>query len=280
MLRDHATELRNLARRASRGAATSLPTPCIVALTGGREGVGVTTLAVNLAVALTDAGSRVVVVDANLRHGDLARAYGVQPQGGLGDILSARRDVHEVLVAGPAGIHILPSSSDSATMVPDELRASQRLWRQIKALGRHAEVVLLDSGSGPGPHLHGIWNAADLTILITTAENESVMETYATVKQEVVGDSRLQLVVNRAANWPQAEDVHRRLARTSQRFLARQLDLLGYIPTELYLGQRAGCVQPIVMEHPESPGSLAIAQLAENLQPLLIHRNLEQMAHH
>ena len=77
-MRDQATELRNLARRMQRGPSLNLPPPCIVTLLGAREGVGVTTVAINLAVALTELGARLVVVDANLQRAELASSCGIE----------------------------------------------------------------------------------------------------------------------------------------------------------------------------------------------------------
>jgi flagellar biosynthesis protein FlhG len=278
MLRDHAAELRKLARHALSGAEGSFPTPCVVSLAGGRPGVGVTTIAINLAVGLTELGARVVLVDANLRRADLPKACGVRPAGGVEDILADRRDVHEVLVAGPAGIHLLPGTASGGAMVPDPFRASRRLWRQIQALGRHAEVVLLDSGAGPDPHLPGIWQAADLTVVVTTPDHGSVTETYATVKQVREAESRWQLIVNRAATRAQAEEVHDRLARACQRFLARELPLLGQLPEEPFLADSSEAWPLLILDHPESSGAVAFAELAESLQPQLGYRQAEARA--
>ena len=64
-------------------------------LAGGKGGVGVTTLAVNLSVGLADQGARVVVVDADLYRSDVAVLCGIAERSTVEDVLIARRDVHE-----------------------------------------------------------------------------------------------------------------------------------------------------------------------------------------
>jgi flagellar biosynthesis protein FlhG len=275
MLKDQALELRRLVRRAQSGTAASLPTSCVVSLAGGRPGVGVTSVALNLAVGLTELGARVVLVDADLQRAELARVCRFPAGGDVGEILADRRDVHEVLAVGPAGMHLLPGTTAAAPMLPDPSRASRRLWRQLRALGRHAEVVLLDSGAGTGPHLPGIWQAADVTLLVTTPDHAAITETYATIKRDAAPETRLQLIVNRANNPTQAEEVHQRLAHACRRFLDRELYLLGTVPDEPLLLSATGSGTLLILEHPESLGALAFSRLAESLQPQLDYRRPE-----
>ena len=75
---DQATELRKLVLRSMRErAAAAGPPPRLLILAGGEPGVGVTTLTVNLGIALADQGLRVVVVDADVNRADVARLCGL-----------------------------------------------------------------------------------------------------------------------------------------------------------------------------------------------------------
>ena len=55
--------------------------PPMVVVTGGRAGVGATTVAVNLAAVLADRGERVLVVDAAEERSNLAESAGVRSDG-------------------------------------------------------------------------------------------------------------------------------------------------------------------------------------------------------
>ncbi|MEX0818879.1 MAG: AAA family ATPase, partial [Pirellulaceae bacterium] len=75
---DQATELRKLVLRAMRGrAVTTGPPPRLMVVTGGKEGAGVTTMAVNLSVTLAEQGQRVVIVDADPHRSDVASLCGL-----------------------------------------------------------------------------------------------------------------------------------------------------------------------------------------------------------
>ena len=80
----------------------------MIVVTAGKAGAGVTTLAVNLSVALAEQGARVVTVDADLDRSDVAVLCGLMPDVPARDLLVAGGDIHEVLLRGPAGIQIVP----------------------------------------------------------------------------------------------------------------------------------------------------------------------------
>lgn len=108
---DQANDLRNLVLRASRPSPTASQPPKLVVVTGGKGGVGTTTIAVNLAISLARDGRRVVLVDADLDGADAGTLCRVdEPSSTVADILSGRLSVHEALELGPAGIQVLPGA--------------------------------------------------------------------------------------------------------------------------------------------------------------------------
>src|SRR4051812_33392450 len=78
--------------------------PGTLVISGGRPGVGATTLAVNLAGALAQDGLRVVLIDADLYRADVAAQCKLAGGLGIGDVLEGRKNIHEVLQLGPAGM--------------------------------------------------------------------------------------------------------------------------------------------------------------------------------
>ena len=200
---DQASELRSLALRAVRDAARpGGSAPRIVVFSGGKGGVGVTTLAINIAVTMVGHGIRVVLVDADLYHADVAPLCGLPERGDVGDILTARRDIHEVLERGPGGILVVPGVWAPEHEIPFSRHAQHRLIRQIRALGRHADLVVIDLGNATADKVHWFWLGADEVVLVATPEPVAVMDGYATVKTAIgngVSPETLSLVVNQAS---------------------------------------------------------------------------------
>lgn len=267
-MRDQASELRSLVLRSLRQSpADSGPAPRLVVLTGGKGGVGTTTLAVNLAVAMSQIGSRVVLVDADLYRGDVAALCGLEEQLNVADVTHARRDIHEVLQRGPAGIQVVPGVWAPQRSTELTLAAQRRLIQQFKTLGRHADIVLLDVGSGSSDVVGNWWHAADEIVLITTPDAVAVMDTYATVKTLRRDDipATPWIVVNQAPDDLTASDVFLRLRQSFRRFLDLDVGTLAPIPADAHAAACAATGIPWLLQHPDSPAARRFPVIADVL---------------
>jgi flagellar biosynthesis protein FlhG len=264
---DQANRLRNLVLRAQGATHAFGPPPHVVAVSGGKGGVGTTTLAINIAVALGQLGKRVVLVDADLQRGDVAAFCGLKDDYSVADVMSARRTVHEVLQRGPAGIQIVPGVW--APNKPIELNpmAQRRLLQQLKSLGRHADIVMLDVGTGAGDMHRRYWQAADRVLLITTPDSVSIMDAYATIKvfDSDVTDAEIDVVVNRADGEQQAACVQQRIDASCRRFLARRVNDGGYVPEDPLVTAAAQTSMPVVIATPHSAAVRGIERVAAGI---------------
>jgi len=262
---DQATHLRQLVMRANRQAvADHADPPRLVVISGGKAGVGATTLALNLAISLASHGSRTVLIDADFRRADIAALCGRNDSPGIGDVLAGRHDIHEVLQRAPGGIQLAAGTHLSVDKALGSEKALQRLLKQIRSLGPHSDVVVVDTGYGYEEITTRFWQASDEVLLVTTPDAVAVMDTYATVKTilaQTTGLIPLKLLVNLAESAAIAADVHRRIDQSCQRFLGLPLELAGAVPpadSPLETGKRT----PLVLAQPEAAFALAIEQLA------------------
>src|SRR5262245_41694812 len=114
----------------------------MLVISGGRRGVGTTTLAVKLAVALAEDARRIVLLDADLQHASVAAQTQIAAGSGIGDVLLGRKSVHEALQRGPAGMHILAGANLAETQQSATERNMDRLLRQFQTLGPHADWLV------------------------------------------------------------------------------------------------------------------------------------------
>src|SRR5690554_2932621 len=89
----------------------------VIAVTGGKGGVGKTNVSVNLSLALAELGRRVVLMDADLGLANIDVQLGLRPKATLADVLAGNCDLREVMITGPGGIRIVPAASGAAEMV-------------------------------------------------------------------------------------------------------------------------------------------------------------------
>lgn len=268
-MHDQADELRQLVlRTAASSLSPDAPPPPLVIVCGGKEGVGSTTLAVNLAITLARQGHRSVLVDTEFGQPDATALCGLGDGDTLADVLTGRRTVHEVLQRGPAGIQLVPG-----TRIPEPRRegapqGQQRLLSELGRLGPHADVVLMDLGSAPGPMSARFWQAADLVLLVTTDQSNSIMDAYAAVKILATPDAPtpIRVLVNQVLNDAVADGVFERIEQASRRFLGVPLRQSQPLHRSDDIADAGKTQRPFVLARPDGADAQRIELLAEQIR--------------
>lgn len=228
-----------------------------------RSGVGTTSIAVNASLAVAEHGWRVVLVDADPRRGDVAR------QCGFGELRTStvigRDDLHESLVLGPCGLQIAPCTWDHSLNVGQSERALGRLLRQIRALGRHAELVVVDAGSADNPVVERFWRASDTLLMVGTSSQYTIVDGYSIIKRWLgqMSGPPIAAVINRAQSYADAIDAYHRIEQSTLRFLRQQLPLAGWTPEDEAFVRAAERHQPLWLAERTSAAAESISTWAE-----------------
>jgi capsular exopolysaccharide synthesis family protein len=112
-------------------------------ITSTQNGEGKTTTALNLAQALAQRKVRVLLIDCDLRKGEVAKAIGIDNSKGLTEVLSGELDIPEVLRALEPHLWVLPSGR---TLIdPVALLASQEMVVLLKRVAARFDFVIIDS---------------------------------------------------------------------------------------------------------------------------------------
>lgn len=268
-MHDQASHLRQLVLRANRQAAAEhTAPPRLVVLSGGKQGVGCTTLAVNLAVALTAHGCRTVLVDADLGQADAAALCDCSESPDIGDVLAGRHDIHAALQLAPGGVQLVAGTRRGECRTFCTEKALARMMRQIRSLGPHADAVVVDAGHGLDALPTHFWQAADEVLLVTAPDAVAVMDSYSVIKTMLSRSPSavpLRLLVNFAENATVAADVHRRIDQSCRRFLGIGVALGGVLPADDSAPTAASHAAPLVLSDPHSALAAMIEQLAAQL---------------
>jgi len=153
--------------------------PRLVAVGGGKGGVGKTFVVANLAAALARAGHAVVVVDADLDGANLHTALGVStPRASLADYVARREDDIGKLVSDTAipNLRLIAGTQGNLGEAQPDAERRERLMDGLVRLP--ARFVLVDLGAGHQPALVDYFIAADDGIVVLTPEPTSVENAY------------------------------------------------------------------------------------------------------
>lgn len=237
--------------------------PPLVAVAGGKGGVGTTTIAVNLAVTLAHCGRRTVFADLTPSGSDAAILCGLSGRRTAVRPPSGRQGIADLLEPGPGGVRVLagPWSSDETWASSP---AEDRVFDEIPVLGSIADFLVVDAGNSPSRIARRIWHAADLVLLVATPELASVMNAYAAVKALAGPDGPAETftVINMAPTAAVADDIHARLSLACRRFLGMGLRPAGFVPPASQIEDAGRRGEPFVLASPGCPACREIERLS------------------
>ena len=237
------------------------------AFVSGKGGVGKSNLALNLAIALSCRGRRVVLFDADLGMANLDVLCGLAPHATLEDVIRGRARMHDVLVTGPGGFQLLPGASGVAAMANLDGLSRRRILSQLSLLDDVADHLLIDMGAGISSSVIPIAAVADRVVVVTTPEPTAMTDAYGVIKTLVNRGfgSRLELVVNMAQSNEEGLGVHRRIARVVHEFLGATLRLAAILPHDQLLSHAVRVRKPVLLAYPHAPITRGIDQYARTL---------------
>lgn len=194
-------------RRQVRKSETAAPSPegKVVAIFSAKGGVGKTTLAANLAVALaTDLKARVALVDLDLQFGNIGVLMDIAPPRTIADLVRENtldQDlVDSYLVDHATGVRILP-----APLRPEQAETvtAAHVDRILSVLRQMVDFIIVDTPQAFTETNLAVLDHADLILLVATLELPAVKNV------------KLSLDVMASLNYP-AEKIRLILNRYSE----------------------------------------------------------------
>ncbi|MFB6235461.1 MAG: AAA family ATPase [Halopenitus sp.] len=213
----------------------------ILAVAGGKGGVGKTTLAYNVAAAL-DA----VVVDADLGMADLPNAAGPD----LHDVLAGRASTRECIRGGP--VDVLPCGRSLAGARASDLT---ELDAALRPAEREFGTVVVDCPAGRRADAGVPLAVADACLLVASPRSFALVDAIRT--RELARELAAGLVavaLNRVVDEPPVDAVGDALGAPVE-----------VVPADPRVGRSVATESPILDDAPDSTAATAVASLANRV---------------
>ncbi len=245
----------------------------IIAVSSGKGGVGKSTVAVNLAVALAMSGARVGIMDADIYGPNVPRMLGLDG--------APRVDVQDRIIPHEAfGVRVVslgflvPPDQPAIWRGPIIMKVITQFLRDV-AWG-HLDYFIVDMPPGTGDaqlslvqatHVHG-------SVIVTTPQDVATGDALRGAKMfERVGVPVLGVIENMSYfECPQCGKPTALFGSGGGRKLADQLGvpLLGEIPLYPRVREGGDSGRPIVVAEPDSPAARALTHLAGRVRESLV----------
>ena len=239
----------------------------VIAVTGGKGGVGKTNVSVNLSLALAELGRRVVLLDADLGLANVDVLLGLTTKRTLADVVAGECDLRDVMIPGPGGIRVVPAASGTQSMVQLSTLQHSGLIQAFSDIGNDIDVLIIDTAAGIGDGVVSFVRAAQEVLLVVTDEPTSITDAYALIKllNRDYGISRFRVLANMAHAPQEGRNLFAKLTKVTERFLDVALQYVGAIPYDEAVRKAVQKQRAVYEAYPRAKCSLAFKAIAQKV---------------
>ncbi len=226
-----------------------------IAIASGKGGVGKTTIAANLGVALAKLGYKVTIIDMDLAMPNLEIVTGLKnPPVGLVDVIEGRLELGQVIYTGPLGTTVIPPGVMLDGYSENNKEKIRMLLREFHL---DSDYVILDMPPGR-EGIDILWNKIE-ALLVITPDKASVLDA---INMKALLEKKEVKVIGAVLNRANKEDekwIHdiERIIETS---------VVAVIPESRVVKESLDNEECFVAAETESKPSKKIIELARELE--------------
>lgn len=239
--------------------------PRTIAITGGKGGVGKTSVALNLALTLARQDRRVLLLDGDTDLANVSIMVGLYPRKTLANVMAGECRLEDIILETDYGLHIVPGASGVQECMDMGPAESLRVLRALYNLENRYDYVITDTAAGlQAAGLHMI-AATELACMVVTPDPASLTDAFSLIKVlRRRGYNRIpSILVNMAQGASQARSVFQRLDAAAQRHLGFSLHYMGGIWRDETLRQSVLNQKPVALLPVSDPSCRQFHTLAD-----------------
>lgn len=214
---------------ARQAIALSRPSSCVkVSITGGKGGVGKTSVALKMAKELSALGHRVLLIDCDTNLSNTAIKLGLPLDDSFWKLLSAEKSFYQTVVRHE-GFDLLPACNGSLELFESRLALDEIIIDIVSSHEHEYDWVLLDCPAGLARESLTLNAWCDHRVIVVTPDKSSITDSYSLVKilQSRFGIKENHLLVNMLQHDRQFQKVVMTLSETIENFLGCRTHVLG-----------------------------------------------------
>lgn len=264
---DQADNLRRMVKEQN----TPRRTARVITVTSGKGGVGKSSFSVNLAIALSKLGKRVIILDADFGLANVEVMLGIRPQYNLADLMFRGKSLSDIITIGPDNIGFISGGSgihELANLSRDQIIY---LIQKLVELDEKADVIVVDTGAGISDSVLEFVASSSEVMLIATPEPTSMTDAYALLKtlnrrlDSPDSNSVVKMVANRTYSPEEGKEIFDKLNLVVNKFLSLKLEYMGSLPQDMIVSKAVMNQKPVIDLYPNSVFAENIMNIAKML---------------
>lgn len=266
--------MRNLSQAESLKRSLGCKPTKVMAVCSGKGGVGKTNIASNIAVALSERGRNVCLLDADVSLANVDVLLGLQPRLNLSHVVSGEADLESTMLRGPNGIRIVPASSGNFSMTDLPVASQAVIIQAFNDLSVQPDILIVDTAAGISPSVARFVQAAEHALVVVMDEPASLTDAYALIKvfSQNYGISRFNVITNQSTNASAGRRLFDKLSRVTDAYLDVVLRHVGDVPHDRYLVRAVQEQRAVADAYPMSASGEAFRKISRTLDRLPVQK--------
>ena len=200
----------------------------IISITGGKGGVGKTSISLKLARELVSKGRKVLLIDSDYNLSNTAIKLGLPLNNTFYSLVSAEK-VFEDCLYKDGNFHLLSASNGCLDLFDAEFRLEEIVIDILNEHAKEYDFVLIDCPAGLTKQSLTLNAYSDKRVVVVTPDKSSITDSYSLIKvlSMKYGIKENHLLVNMVSQKQQFSKVVKTLSETVENYLGCRTHILG-----------------------------------------------------
>lgn len=244
--------------------------PQVIGVASGKGGAGKTTVAINMAVALSKRGHKVMLMDGDLGMANAQIALGAHAPFNISHVLAGEKSLEEVIVTTKQGVRLVPGASGLRDMAALDSIQIASMVRAFDSLQEPVDYLIVDVAAGIAPAVLEFMAACQRRFVVVCNQPSSIADAYGLIKVMATEQAldEIYLIPNMVSGSQEGRQLHRRLNDVCNRFLGVSVKFLQSIESDEMVLQSLRKYTSVMEFAPSSAASRDFRALAEAIDQL------------
>lgn len=223
-MNDQAEKLRLLVESNNKSVQT-------IAVLGGKNGVGKSNIAINLALSFIKKRKRVLIIDMDEGKGNIHLLLDEEIKMTVEQCINEQKSITSAVGIANNGVHYVSGGYILTQLFSFNTSLFQTVYGEMKELMELYDFIIFDMGSTFTKEELLLVKQMEYVFIVTTPDETAITDAYSVVKYLVINqfDGKFKLIINKCKTKKQASDIMDRFQLVVERFLTLQIECLGYL---------------------------------------------------
>lgn len=241
----------------------------VISITSGKGGVGKTNISVNLAIAYSQLGKKVILIDGDLGMANVNVLLGLVPKYNMMHVINHKKKMSEIILDTEFGFRFIAGAngfSKIANLSSDELDYFASEFSSLS----NADIIIIDTGAGISNNVLQFLAVSDEVFIVTTPEPTAITDAYGIIKiittELTETPINLKLLVNRVHSADEGRRISDLICNVCGQFLGFKVEYVGYIYDDPVVQASVIRQKPFMIVNPTSKPAVCLKHIVGRIE--------------